>query len=129
METSVGRLIEAVGREGLEQVPLQEVSVLSPPLEFGELVRVVTVVDQHRVPRADESIVLEPAEPAHSAESSSMPVSTSVEHIGQVTTGIIPTMNLKPHSGHSIFGMGKSGGGGGGGGGPGPGEPTPGAAG
>jgi hypothetical protein len=46
-----------------------------------------------------------------------------------VTTGTIPTMNLKPHSGHSIFGMGRSGwgGGGGGGGAPIPVGPTPGA--
>ena len=43
-----------------------------------------------------------------------MPVETSAVQLGQVTVGTMPTMNLKPHSGQSIFGMGCSVGGGGG---------------
>jgi len=94
----------------LEEVTRQQ-AVFGEAIPYlGELLGVVTVVHDHRVAGSDEPKVLEAIEPAQSSSSSPMPVDTSAEHIGQVTVGTRPTMKVKPHSGHSILGIGCSGG-------------------
>lgn len=112
----------------MDEFASYEIVIRHSSLQCLVLVGIVTVVDAHVIPGPDESIVLESGQTAHSPSSSSMPVETSAEHMGQVTVGTMPTMNVNPHSGHSIFGIGFSGSGGGGGGGAPPAGATPGAA-
>lgn len=127
-EPPIASLFEGIRPEGLQELALDEVALSDTLLQHLELIGIFTVKHAHRVASAYESEVLEPGQPAHSVSSSPMPVSTSAEHIGHVTLGTRPTMKLNPHSGHSIFGIGCSGGGGGGGaGGCGDWPPTPGA--
>ena len=129
-ETPIAGLVQGVRGKRLNQRPGNESILLNPQADLIELVLVVAVVHDHRVPRPDEAVLGKPTESIHStASSTSMPVETSAEQLGHVAVAIIPTMNVKPHSGHAIFGIGASGwgGGGGGGGGPPPGS-TPGPA-
>jgi hypothetical protein len=103
MESPVGSLGKGVRGECLELFEPEQVFTFDPILEGLELAGIVTVVDPHGVPDTDEAVVLESAEPAHSL-SSSRPVGTSAEHIGQVATAISPTTKLNPHSGQLILG-------------------------
>jgi hypothetical protein len=75
--------------------------------------RFVGVRDTMTVYDTDETELLEAFDPAHSSDSvsavvssgsSTMPVFTSAEHIGQTTLATSPTWNSKPHSGHLILG-------------------------
>ncbi len=119
-ETPVAGLIESVGCESLEEKPVQEIVLFDALFELVELVVVVAVIDQHRVSDPYVPIRLESGKTAHPVSSSSIPVGTSAEQLGQVAVAILPTTKVKSHSGHSIFGRGSSGGGGGGG------DPAPG---
>src|SRR5665811_773289 len=114
-ETAVASLGQIVGAEALDQVALPEVVLLGPGAQGGELLGVVAVVDLHRVAGAEETVLFEPLQTAHSDASDVQPVSTSAPQLGQVASSISPTMKLKPHSGHSSLGDGGSGGGGDGG--------------
>src|SRR5690606_14529865 len=110
-EAAVGGLGQAVGGEAHQEVAAQQVVGLCPPLQAGELLGIVAVVDPHRVPYSHVAEVLEPLQPRHHASSSSgslRPVGTSAEHLGQMATALSPTMKLKPHSGHWIRGDGPS---------------------
>lgn len=73
--------------------------VIKSSLQRRKLVRLIAVVNHHGVPHPDKPVVLEPVESTHSL-SSSNPVGTSAEHIGQVATAISPTTNENSHSGH-----------------------------
>src|SRR5690606_3710886 len=76
------------------------------------LLGIVAVVDPHRVTHPHVAEVLESLQAGHHSSAFSSgwprPVGTSAEHIGQMATAMSPTMNLKPHSGHSILGDGCS---------------------
>lgn len=125
-EAAVPGFDESVRGERLQKEMVAQVLLFNPLVELFELFVIVTVVDEHGVPHANEPVALESGEPAHPSVSSSMPVSTSAEQLGQVATAILPTTKEKSHSGHSTLGSGSSGGGGGGGVAP-PGGMTPGA--
>jgi hypothetical protein len=93
-ETSVSRLDDCVWREGLDEEASDEIVGCHSLGELLELIVVVLVVDEHRVSSADEPVLLESREATHSTSSSSIPVDTSAEHIGQVTVATGPMMKL-----------------------------------
>ena len=95
----------SVAKRPADRCPRLERKLIDHVLQLGELGLVVAVVDRHRVPHTDEPVGLETSQPPHHS-SSSIPVGTSAEHMGQVTLGTIPTMKVKSHSGHWILGMG-----------------------
>lgn len=107
-ESPIPGFINGIRGEGLNQLAFHKVVGLDPLTQLLELFGVVTVVDAHGVPGSDEPVALESGEPTQSPLSSSMPVGTSAEHIGQVTVATFPTMKVNSHSGHSIFGIGSS---------------------
>ena len=115
IEAPVEGFREFVGGEGLNQIALIQALGLRSFSQISELLLVVAVVDLHRRPVTDESMIVESIQSAHPPDSGVQPVSTSAPQFGHVATSMSPTMNENSHSEHSSFGDGGSAGGGGGG--------------
>lgn len=106
VKAAIPGLGKRVRSEGLKEEAPDEVFGLDPLPQFLELVRIIAVVDAHRVSCPNESMALKPGKPAHPFSSSSIPVGTSAEQLGHVAVAILPTTKVKSHSGHCTFGSG-----------------------